>query len=146
MAFPETDMANWQANVQRGVAVRQALLVACMAAAYVLVLPWACWQFGLSGVLAATVAGGVCLLASALALWVGHVHRAPNQAFQGVLLALMLRTGIPLGFAVVAHSSAGLLTWSGLVYYLLVFYLVSLAAEVVLSLPATAKLPPTGAN
>lgn len=142
-------MANWLANMRgRSLAARQALLVLSMAGAFVLVLPWALWQYGATGLLAAASACGVCLLGSATALFVADQLRGPNLALQGMLLGLALRTGIPLGFAVIAQSSAGLLACAGLVYDLLVFYLVALAVEVALSLPPTVqpKLPESGAN
>jgi hypothetical protein len=40
-----------------------------------------------------------------------------------------------MAFALAAHLAAGLLTWAGLGYWLLLFYLVALGGEVLLSLP-----------
>ncbi len=120
-----------------------------MAAALIFIVPWAAWQFGLSGMAAAGLAAWICWVGSALALVVAQLLRGPNLALQCMLFSLVLRTGIPLGFAVVVQTS-GLLTRAGLVYYLLFFYLVALGVEVLLSLPEITrpgiKPPKSGTN
>lgn len=151
IVYPEIDMSSWLANLrQRSLTARQALLAAVMLAFYVLVSPAAVWLYGPLGLAAAGLAAGVCWLGAALALVIAEILRGPAFAFQAMLFALVFRTGIPLGFAVVVQSGGGLLTWAGLVYFLLLFYLVALGVEVILSLPETARtaanVPQNGVN
>ena len=129
-------MPNWLAKLRGwSLAAREAALLAGATVLYLLLVPLAIWQYGRAGPLAAATAAAVCTLAAALALWASDVNRAPQRVLQGMLYALLLRTGIPLGFAAVAQLAAGLLTWAGLGYWLLLYYLVALGGEVLLSLP-----------
>jgi hypothetical protein len=144
-------MPTWLAHLRaRSLAAREAFLACAMAATLLVALPWACWRYGSAGSLALGLAAGVCWLGSALALWIADLHHAPNQVVQGMLFALALRTGLPLGFAVAAQASVGLLAWAGLIYFLLLFYLVALGVEVVLSLPEPVQtagdVPHSGVN
>jgi len=129
-------MPNWLAKLRGwSLAAREAALMGANVVLYLLLLPLAIWRYGSAGPLAAATAAAVCASASALALWASDVNRAPQRLLNGMLFALLLRTGIPLGFAMVAQLAAGLLTWAGLGYWLLLFYLVALGGEVLLSLP-----------
>jgi len=119
---------------------------------------------------AATASAGVCLLGAMLALAISHSLRGPQAArgkgdrhllceapegpfrqkvpipssaqaaLVAMLLAILCRMGIPLAFAAWAHLSGGPLAKAGVLYYVLVFYLIALGAEVVLALP-TAEAP-----
>lgn len=130
-------MPNWLARLRgRSLAAREAALLGTIALVDLLLVPLAIWRYGPAGPLAAATAAAVCTLAAALALWASDANRAPQRVLHGMLYALLLRTGIPLGFALVGQLSGGLLTWGGLVYWLLLFYLVALGGEVLLSLPA----------
>ena len=80
-------------------------------------------------------AAGVCLLGAVLALAASHSLRGPQAALVAMLLAMACRMGIPLVFAAWAHLSGGPLAKAGVLYYVLVFYLIALGAEVVLALP-----------
>jgi hypothetical protein len=83
----------------------------------------------------AALSAGVCLLGGLLALSVSHSLRGPQAALVAMLLAMACRMGIPLVFAAWAHLSGGPLAKAGVLYYVLVFYLIALGAEVVLALP-----------
>jgi hypothetical protein len=120
---------------QRSLAFRQALLAVAMLAAYALAAPAAGWLFGWWGLASAALAGAVCWIGAGLALGMAFLLRGPNLAMQAMLFALVFRTGLPLGFVMIVQAGGGSLTWAGLVYFLLVFYLVALGVEVLLSLP-----------
>jgi len=144
---------------------RAGILVLVMALGYAVVAsvgsrvgPPGAWRTG-------AVAAGVCLLGALLALAISHSLRrgrgdrhllceAPEGPFRqempvpfsaqaalvAMLLAMACRMGIPLVFAAWAHLSGGPLAKAGVLYYVLVFYLIALGTEVVLALP-TAEAP-----
>ena len=111
------------------------MLAISMVLVYLLAAPVAYWLGGAASLLAATVAGAVCLLASALALALSTLLRQPVLAFYGLVLAMAVRTGIPLLCALVIRVHETPLLERGFFYYLVVFYLVALGIETSLSLP-----------
>ena len=90
---------------------------------------------GRTGLRAVAVAAGVCLLGALVALVIAHGLRAPRYALYGLLLGMAARMGIPLGCGLAFHLRGGALVDAGLLYYLLVFYPVTLGVETALSLP-----------
>ncbi len=103
---------------------------------YALVAPVALYCSGSGGLRAAAAAGAVCLAGAMAALIVSHLLRGPKSVWYGLLLGMFLRTGIPLGAGVVMVLSGGTLAEDGVLFYLLMFYPVSLALEAALSLPS----------
>jgi hypothetical protein len=83
----------------------------------------------------AAVAVGVCLTGTLLSLLVGHRFRHPDQAMISLLLGMMFRTGLPACVALSWHFFAAPLADAAFVYYLLLFYFVSLTVERTLALP-----------
>ena len=118
-----------------GLTTRTALLGLTVAAFLVIVLPLAWFWTGPSGLLAAPVAAGICLLGAVLALVVSHLLREPQVALYGLLFAMLFRMGVPLAFALTVHLRGGALAEAGVLYYLLVFYPITLGVETALSLP-----------
>ena len=88
-----------------------------------------------AGVAAAGVAAGVCLLGSIAALTVSQFLQGPEAALRRVLASMALRMFVPLAFCLVVAALGGPLAEAGCVYYVLVFYLVTLAVDTVLALP-----------
>ncbi len=139
-------MTTWLGNLRnRGVAARGAILAIVAAAALAMVAPVAWRLGGAAGVAAATLAASLCLAGAVLALLAGHRLREPRQAGTALLAAMAARTGIPLAAALVIHLRGGLLADAGLLYYLLVFYPVTLTAETLLSLPPSRAGHPANA-
>ena len=104
---------------------------------YALVAPVAGFCGGAAGIWAAAAAALLCLAGAGLALVVSHALREPNHALYGMLLGMAARMGIPMGFGLLCHLQGGALAEAGLLYYLLVFYPVTLGVETALSLPST---------
>jgi hypothetical protein len=131
-------VGRWLAELSsRGLAARGALLAAVVLAEYALVGPLAGVLGGLPGVAAAAAAAGLCLAGAGLALVVSHAFCGrPKYALYGVLLGMALRMGIPLGLGLTCHILGMALARAGLLYYLLVFYPVTLGVETALSLPS----------
>jgi hypothetical protein len=69
-----------------------------------------------------------------------HLLRGPKHALAALLAGMAARMGIPLAFGLAIHLQGGPLAEAGLLYYLLVFYPVALAAETALSLPPPGNL------
>jgi len=103
--------------------------------AYVLVAPVAGLLHRIGGILAAAAAAGLCLLGAVLSLAVTHRWRDPKRLGQAFLAGMVPRMGIPAGGAIGLQLLGGILAEGGVLYYLLVFYPITLAAEAWLSLP-----------
>ncbi len=121
---------------QRRLLFRGVLLgaVVLVAAAVILPLGWAI-SGNRTGLFAAAAAGGVCLLAALAALAVSEPLRRPQHTLALVLLGMLIRMGIPLGAALTVYFHGGPLANAGFLYYLVVFYPVTLTVETFLSSP-----------
>ena len=87
------------------------------------------------GVLAGATAGGICLLAAWVALTLSEPLRRPQSVLTLVHVGMMARMGIPLAAALIVYFRGGPLADAGFLYYLIVFYPVTLTAETFLSWP-----------
>ncbi len=112
-----------------------------MAAAVILPLGWAITHKW-TGVFAGAAAGGLCLLAAWMALALSEPLRKPPRMLTFVLVGMMIRMGVPLVAASMVFFMGGPLADAGFLYYLIVFYLVTLSTETFLSLPIEKKVPP----
>lgn len=116
-------------------------------------VPILCVAFALEGTVglwfavaagAACLAGGLLGLVTIRAAMALHARKRPATELAGngqtvpgaVMLAMLGRMGVPLVLLVVAGVWVGPLRDTGVPYYLLGFYLVGLAAETWLLLPA----------
>jgi len=113
------------------------MLVLAVLVALVPVGPVAVCIGGGVALAAAAVAAVFCLAGASIALLVSHLLRGPKRALAALLAGMAARMGIPLAFGLAIHLQGGPLAEAGLLYYLLVFYPVTLAAETALSLPPT---------
>lgn len=120
---------------KQGWKAQSAALAGLVLLLYALVAPVAALLPRKGGLLAAAAAAGLCLLGAALALAVTHCFRDPKQLGQAFLVGMLPRMGIPAGGAVALQLLGGILATGGVLYYLLVFYPITLAAEAWLSLP-----------
>ena len=84
---------------------------------------------------AAVVAAVFCLTGATIALLASHVLRGSKHALAALLAGMAARMGVPLAFGLAIHLQGGPLAEAGLLYYLLAFYPITLAAETALSLP-----------
>ena len=129
--------------------VRGLLLGGIVVAAEAVVLPLR-WLISGDwiGFFAAAVAGGVCLLAGWAALVLSEPLRRPREVLALVFVGMMVRMGIPLSAALAAFFFGGPLADAGFLYYLVVFYPVTLAGEAFLSSPGRepnrTNIPPAG--
>jgi len=127
--------ADWANSTARGLAFRGGVLGVAVAALAAVLLPVAGLVGGRAGVAAAATAAAVCSAGAATALGISYLLRGPGLALPALLLGMTARTGLPLIVAVAIQFRAGPLAEAGFLYYLLVFYPVTLVVETVLSLP-----------
>jgi len=120
---------------KKGWKAQSAAMTTLVVLVYVLVAPVAGLLHRIGGVLAAAAAAGLCLLGAVLALAVTHRFRDPRHLGQAFLVGMLPRMGIPAGGAIGLELLGGILAEGGVLYYLLVFYPITLAAEAWLSLP-----------
>ncbi len=117
--------------------------MAVTAAITLLMVPLACWHGGLLGVGVSAASGVVVLLAIGLSrsvvLWVGREGLA---SIEGLLLAMLVRTGLPLAFSLAVVILGRGFVPPQSVLYLLPIYLSMLLVETVVSLPSC----PPGVN
>jgi hypothetical protein len=84
--------------------------------------------------LAAAIPAAVCLLGAGAALFLSDHFRGPARAWHALAFSMAARTGLPLILMLATSFCAGPLVTAGIVYYLVIFYLAAMAAEVPLSL------------
>lgn len=119
----------------RGLGFQSAVLWGGLLSAYLLIAPIAVQISGPTGLASAAVGCGLCLLGTQVALVVARSFRRPDNLWQGMLLGMLPRMGIPLGVGLVLQIVGGPLVESGLLIYAAVFYQVGLSIEVMLCLP-----------
>jgi hypothetical protein len=84
---------------------------------------------GLAGILAATLAGGVCCGGAMVSLGAIRLFRVGTQAVPGILLGMLIRMGVPLIACLVLVVRGGPLVEAGAPAMILVYYLLMLVAE-----------------
>ncbi|MCA9141728.1 MAG: hypothetical protein H6823_22680 [Planctomycetaceae bacterium] len=110
-----------------------ALLVCAFAIAFPAFAYFGHESHGQAGVLAAAIAAAVCLGAGLVALVFINLFRKPQQAFNGVGMAMLFRMAIPMGVGVVLTKVNGPLAEAGLFGMIVGFYLVGLLVETLLA-------------
>jgi len=119
----------------RGVVFRAILIGIAALSTFSIAGPAAFFFGGWAAVAAAAVAGWLCLVGAVIALIGSHLLRGPQLAMAALLTGMAARMGIPLCLGIVLHLQGGPIADAGLLYYLLVFYPITLTVETVLSLP-----------
>jgi hypothetical protein len=129
-------MMTWLSGLPgRSLLFRQAILGLATLAALLLTGPIALYRSGLAGLAAAGVAAGLCLAGAGLAMVVHDWLRGPAAALVALWTGMAIRTGIPLACGLAIHFAGGPLATGGCIYYLLVFYPITLTLGTALSLP-----------
>ena len=114
--------------------VQLAALSVAVLCVYAVVAPIAGRLDGGLGIAAAAIAAGLCLAGAGIALVAANALGAPDRILYGVLIGVIARMFIPLGFGVGLHFYSRSLADAGLLVYLLVFYPLTLGVETALAL------------
>jgi|GEM_PF-5908917 len=88
---------------------------------------------GTDGVIVALVAAVTCWVSSCAALILTTVMCSKNPDITGVMAGMLLRTGVPLVVAFILNQSSSFMATNGIFGWILVFYLVTLFVETILS-------------
>jgi hypothetical protein len=112
----------------------------------VLLCPIAFWFFRWPGVVSVLAAALLCTLTGMVAFWTSRLFVRQVGAVGGALVAMGVRMAIPLVVCLVLAVRGDADSLAGFVYYLLVFYLATLAVETWCSLPPTRTLSPASAR
>ena len=135
-------MVAWLSSLRnRGVAARAMILGAVVLAALAATAPVAIRLGGSVALAAAAMAAVLCLAGAAAALVIVDRLRTPNSALAALWIGMSVRTGVPLAIGMAIHLHGGPLAQAGLLWYLLLFYLIALAVGTFLSLPPTNRQP-----
>jgi len=114
---------------------RAAILIGLSLLAYLLVLPCA-WQIGgVDSVIASAVAMTICLAGALMALVFADVFGNVLPAAMAIYTGMLFRMLVPLLIGAMLQFTNQMLADAGLLFYLAGFYFVTLAVEVVLTLP-----------
>ncbi len=105
---------------------------------WLLMAPVAYQISGAAGPRAAAVGAGACLLGGWLALLVAAPFPGPSGVMHRMLLGMMARTMVPLLLGVILHLKVPSLAASGMIFYLLIFYLATLVFDTALLLAQVA--------
>ena len=130
-------MTNWLSDLRnRSVTIRVTMLAIVVLVAFAMVAPVAVYIGGSTALAAATLAAAFCLIGAAMALMASSLLPGPTLALAALMTSMAARMGIPLTLGLAIHLHGGPLAKAGLLYYLLIFYPITLAVETVLSLPS----------
>jgi len=111
-------------------------------AVYALVVPVAVHLSGSVASAAAALAGGLCLAGASAALVVADRLQGPAGTLAVLWLGMVLRLGVPFAAGTIIHLHGGPLAQAGVLWYLLVFYPITLVVGTVLSLPPNNRQQP----
>jgi hypothetical protein len=129
----------WQTLRKQSIFVRSVALMIFEILLFAGITPFL-WIFGsASSFAAAAAAAGLCATGAILSLWIYHIFCDPKFALTALLLGMAVNMGVPLVFGVAIHLYGGPLSESGFLYYLLFFYLLTLAMKTMLTLPLSRK-------
>jgi len=135
-------MVTWLANLRNpGVAVRATILGVVVLAAFGATAPVAIRLGGPLALAAAAMAAVLCLAGATVALVIVDRFRTPSGALAALWVGMVIRTGVPFTVGMAIHLHGGPLAQAGLLWYLLLFYLIALAVGTFLSLPPAHRQP-----
>ncbi len=113
---------------------RAALLSGTLALYYVLVAPLAWWLQGGMGLIAASLATVICLVACWLALIVTELMAPSEQPAAALLVGMSIRMSLPLLTCLLVTLRKPQLTEAGFAWYLIGAFLIGLLLETMLSI------------
>lgn len=124
---------------------------ACLIGVVLFALIPAAWyahgQHGQSGMFAVALAAVVCGGSGLIALILSSVFAgAPNGAVVGLLFGMLFRMGVPLVAGTILAGRGGPLAEAGVFGWIVVFYLITLLTETLLSLQLMKQHQPRKAD
>jgi hypothetical protein len=126
--------SRWQRVGRLGLAAQSGIVAGVVASVWVVIAPWSYGFGGTTGLLAVSAAAGVSLFAAELALVIGWAFDGPTAAVYGMISGMAVRMVLALLVGVTLQLKVRDLANGAMIVYLLVFYMITLAAETVLLL------------
>ena len=131
-------MTNWLSNSQSQRGVSDWDLGLSVLTVLLTIGPGVIHWSGFTALAAAALAGMLCATGTGVAmLIIGDRYGEPRKAVIALWAGTIIRMGVPLTFGLALYFCVALLAEAGLMYYLLVFYPLTLAVGTALSLPAS---------
>jgi hypothetical protein len=115
------------------------LTSALVSGLWIVVAPVAYEISGSIGPMAAALGAGVCLFGALVGLAIGAAFPGPSGVLQRMLFAMLARTVVPLLVGVALHFKSSELATAGMIYYLLIFYMATLAIETTMLLAQVSR-------
>ena len=131
----------WSKLGRLGLAGHSGLVSGVVLVAWAVLAPVAYEISGTRGPIAAAAGAAVCLFGAELALAVGSLFRASAVAMAALAFGAFARMLLPLLLGVILHLQVPSLAEAGMIYYLLIFYLATLATETTLTLARIPSVP-----
>jgi hypothetical protein len=128
------------------VAFRAAVLAIAVVLVFLIVAPLIAYLGGPASLVAAAVAAGVCLAGAAFGLVADGFRRDPADVVRPLLLSMAARMGLPLACGLAVQLRGGPLAEAGFLYYLVVFYLITLAVATTQTLSERRSDAPSAAT
>ena len=115
------------------------LLTTAMVSAFPVFAVFGYWRSGYSGIVASAVAGGVCGIAALMSLLLMCLLRGSPYLLHAFLLGMLFRMGLPLAVGVALSRSGSPLADAGIFGMMVVYYLLGLFVETLLSVRLVAS-------
>ncbi len=117
-----------------GLPAQSLFVVAALGGVYGLLAPLAYGVSGTQGLLAALVAAVVCWVGALFSLLISAMVRGSVTVMHRMLFGMTARAMAPLVLGTGLHMNDAALASAGLIFYVIVFYMVTLAADTALLL------------
>jgi hypothetical protein len=126
---PLPSTARYDRELVRSCTILTALVIVAIPIATLARAHW----FGSPNWFATSVAAAVCWLGATVSLVIAFRARRRGAVITGLLVSMLVRMAIPLGIATLSVFSRSALAEGGLLGQLLIFYLLTLTVETLLS-------------
>jgi hypothetical protein len=120
------------------------LTSALVSGLWIVIAPVAYQISGSIGPVAAALGAGACLFGALLGLAIGAVFPGAAGVLHRMLFAMLARTVVPLMAGVALHFKSSELAAAGMIYYLLIFYMATLAIETTMLLAQISRSHDSG--
>jgi hypothetical protein len=117
-----------------GLPAQSAVVGGALLLVWLLLAPLAVSLDGSLGLVAAAIAAGACWMGAQFSLLIATLVRGTDHLLHRIVLGMTARSMFPLVLGAGLHIRNPQLAAAGLIFYVLVFYMVSLAAETALLL------------
>ncbi len=115
-----------------GLVAQSMFIAAALAGAFLLLAPLAYGVSGLFGLKVALLAALLCWMGALFSLSISALIRGGVSVMNRLALGMTARAMVPLVLGVGLHMKHADLAGAGLIFYVLVFYMVTLAADTAL--------------